>query len=496
MTNNKPFDNCYETLPLACVLISDEYRIKYINPAMVDLLCPAGSQDLLDKSLLDLIAPEDHRKFFDWFDKLDQPAENQPWEILRIPREDSGQQYLLMTGNKETDQQVKCSYLLVGVPYHQSHIEGAHTDHMVQELPKQGTQDQYELLFNKAKIGIAVLNESGVIEESNHAFTEHIGINNVDILHQEYRDILCNQLSRKLHRLINNLNKSRQPYVKDVIAIKTSDREQRIIEISLSDLFNENDNSKKVLLFTEDITNQQDTHIAMLQSEKLALTGRLAASLAHEINNPLQTSLGCLGLIEEMLEENDENDLAVYINLAIEELQRSARIVKKLRDLNRTSDLAERSPVNIQEIIEGVLVLTKNHLYDKQIIPVFPYHGPVATTLASKDQIQQVILNLVMNAIDAMPNGGNIYLDIILTNKPKGISIKIRDTGNGIDPAIKTNLFDPFLTTKEDGLGLGLYICKQIIEDHSGSLDFESEPGQGTEFTIWLPGSVSAQEKE
>jgi two-component system, NtrC family, sensor kinase len=241
------------------------------------------------------------------------------------------------------------------------------------------------------------------------------------------------------------------------------------------------------MIFTEDVTHQQDTHVALLQSEKLALTGRLAASLAHEINNPLQTSLGCLGLVEEMLTEDDQ-DLAVYITMAIEELQRSARIVKKLRDLNRTSDLSERSPINLQEIIDGVLVLTRNHFYDKDIIPVFPYQGPPPVIKASKDQIQQVILNLVMNAIDELPNGGNIFFDIIPTEKPLGIKISVRDTGSGIDPAIENQIFDPFFSTKADGIGLGLYICKQIIEDHAGTLTFRSDRGEGTEFSIWLPG--------
>jgi signal transduction histidine kinase len=249
------------------------------------------------------------------------------------------------------------------------------------------------------------------------------------------------------------------------------------------------------MFFTEDITHQQDTHVALLQSEKLALTGRLAASLAHEINNPLQTSLGCLGLVEEMLTDDDQ-DLAVYIKMAIEELQRSARIVKKLRDLNRTTDLSERSLIDLRELIDGVLVLTRNHFYDKDIVPVFPYQGPPPVIMASKDQIQQVILNLVVNAIDELPNGGKIYFDIIPTEEPQGIKLNIRDTGFGIDPAIENDIFDPFFSTKDDGIGLGLYICKQIIEDHSGTLTFISKIGEGTEFSCWLPGLENSTNKK
>jgi nitrogen-specific signal transduction histidine kinase len=118
-----------------------------------------------------------------------------------------------------------------------------------------------------------------------------------------------------------------------VVTHEIDQEHHKLLEISLSQMSSSFDKSFRYMLITEDISNQQDTHAVLLQSEKLALTGRLAASLAHEINNPLQTSLGCLGLVEEMLEE--ESKLKIYIDLAIKELQRSARIVKKLRDLNQ-----------------------------------------------------------------------------------------------------------------------------------------------------------------
>jgi signal transduction histidine kinase len=178
-------------------------------------------------------------------------------------------------------------------------------------------------------------------------------------------------------------------------------------------------------------------------------------------------------------------------------LQRSARIVKKLRDLNRNTDIKDKEPIDLQEILDGVLVLTKNRLYDRNIVPVYPYQGPPPILSASKDQIQQVLLNLVMNAIDALPEGGNIYLDILHTDDPQGFTVKIRDTGVGMTKEVMENLFDPFFTTKEEGLGLGLYICKRIIGDHNGKLSVESEPGQGTEFSVWLPGlDVDIQDEE
>jgi PAS domain S-box-containing protein len=497
MTDIHTPEKCFENLPLACALLFNHYQIKYLNRHMVNFLNISKNTGYIEKSFLELISKPDQAKFIHMIKNSGHPSDVPEWKIYRVLDGDLVEKQFLMSAQKQnSDPELDCSYLVMGVPVNHGIFAGDLQVQLETQNPLQTTDNRYEHLFNRAKIGIAVLNDSGRIEEMNIAFADHIGAKNADIANQDCKNLLSGNNYEKLYDLITILKKSKQSFVKDVIYVDNADCDQRILEISLSELFNEHENSTKLMLFTEDITHQQDTHAVMLQSEKLTLTGRLAASLAHEINNPLQTSLGCLGLVEEMLDDRDDRDLAIYIKMAIEELQRSARIVKKLRDLNRTTDSSERSPVDIREIIEGVLILTKNHLYDKQIVPVFPYQGPSATALASKDQIQQVILNLVMNAIDAMPNGGNIYLDIIFPNKSKGISIKIRDTGNGIDPEIKANLFDPFITTKEDGLGLGLYICKQIIDSHSGSLDFESELGQGTEFTIWLPDADHPRDKD
>ncbi|MBW6466985.1 MAG: PAS domain S-box protein, partial [Brevefilum sp.] len=419
-----------------------------------------------------------------------------PWKVFTVVGMDQITQPLLINGSISSQQNGNDgAFFIVGLPITLLNIdESSNLFAPNQDFIPLNT-NKYEYLFQNATIGIAVFTTEGMVEEANLTFLEHTGAEISEISGKHFSTIFFDQAKEKLKRLTQMLGRANPPFVKDVVALKGQGDKHRIIEVSLSEFYDEHENSMKLMLFTEDITHQQDTHAALLQSEKLALTGRLAASLAHEINNPLQTSLGCLGLVEEMLDEDDQ-DLAVYINMAVEELQRSARIVKKLRDLNRTSDLSERSLIDLREIIDGVLVLTRNHFYDKDIVPVFPYNGGPPIIMASRDQIQQVVLNLVMNAIDELPNGGNIYFDIFPTDEPKGIKLNIRDTGYGIDPEIEHNIFDPFFTTKDDGIGLGLYICKQIIEDHGGTLHFTSEVGQGTEFSLWLPSLDSSPLKE
>ena len=242
------------------------------------------------------------------------------------------------------------------------------------------------------------------------------------------------------------------------------------------------------MMILQDITKEIDTHEALIQSEKLALTGRLAASLAHEINNPLQVSIGCLGLVDEILDEDDRQaELGIYINMALDELKRGARIVKKLRDLHRKSDPSEKTPIDLKKMINDVLILAKNQLYDRNIVPIFLYKGLPPLIMAVRDQIQSVILNIVINAVDAMPNGGYIYIDLDMTEEPEGIRVKIRDTGRGMDQNVIDHLFDPFFTTKEEGVGLGVYLCNEIINNHDGFIKVESEVGKGSIFSIWLP---------
>jgi PAS domain S-box-containing protein len=467
-------------MPLACFEISGQNQIKAINPFVNEFLKPSNKDELIGKSIFDVLPAEEHQNFLNFINRITPSNSNQQWENFHLISSDGSTNKFLWNGTINTHQDGQDSdYLLIAVPCANNNL----------------SENNFEFLINNAPIGMALLDIDGSIKATNTTFHEHIGKDEGPMVGKHFSEILKKQASDRLFTLSDILQKNQQTYVKDVLTFDISKDDHRIFELTYFVVNDAKGHPTNAILFTEDITNQADTHIALIQSEKLSLTGRLAASLAHEINNPLQTSLGCLGLVEEMLDENDK-ELRVYINLAIDELQRSARIVKKLRDLNRSTDASERCPVDLREIIEGVLMLTKHQLTDKNIVPVFTYHGPPPVISVSRDQIQQVILNLVMNAIDELPHGGNIYFNITLTENPKGVTISIRDTGKGIDPEIAESIFDPFFSTKEEGIGLGLFICKQIIQNHSGTLQFKSEPGQGTEFSIWIPDHEIIERKD
>jgi PAS domain S-box-containing protein len=243
----------------------------------------------------------------------------------------------------------------------------------------------------------------------------------------------------------------------------------------------------------EDITDQKQAQEALIRAEKLKVTSQLVAAVTHEINNPLQTVVGSIGLLQETLNDQSLIRLNPYLRLAQQELRRLGMIVGELRDLQRSCNPEDMERTDLGELITRVVALNMGKAGERHVrIEWFPPDGaPVVLPLVT-DRIHRVFTDLILNAIDAMPDGGKIRIQVVRTSKPAGVSVNFTDTGTGITPDLVPHLFEPFRTTKSTGMGMGLYICRNIVHEHRGQIDVESTPGQGTTFSIWLPmgGSV------
>ena len=231
----------------------------------------------------------------------------------------------------------------------------------------------------------------------------------------------------------------------------------------------------------------------MIQTEKVAALGRLAASIAHEINNPLQAIQGCLTLFTEEMNGSQRHDkLSRYLGIVESEIDRVAVIVSRMRDFSRPLR-EETSPTYIISALESVLDLSAKQLQHNNISVerIWPDEFPVIE--ANPGALRQVFLNLVLNAIDAMPNGGRLRVLVGLDQMSRGrppqpaIRIEFGDSGRGMSQQTLAHLFEPFFTTKENGTGLGLYISHEIITSHHGEIAVSSEIGIGTTFVILLP---------
>jgi len=235
---------------------------------------------------------------------------------------------------------------------------------------------------------------------------------------------------------------------------------------------------------SRDITKEINVQKAMMQQEKLASIGRLSAGVAHEINNPLTTVLTTAMLMQEDLGPN--NPMYQELETITKETLRCRKIVTSLLDFARQTTPTKRE-CDINTIVQESLVLTRKQAAFKDLVMTCELSEGLPPLHMDKGQIQQAIINLLINAIEATPPGGAISIETSYRKRRGTAVITIRDTGKGIGPEDLSNIFDPFFTTKESGTGLGLAITHGIIEQHNGSITVDSKLGEGTTFQITLP---------
>jgi nitrogen fixation negative regulator NifL len=235
-----------------------------------------------------------------------------------------------------------------------------------------------------------------------------------------------------------------------------------------------------------DITDKKNYENQLVQAEKHAAIGRMVGSVTHEINNPLQTIKNCLYLIKQDTGSDSPNKEP--LEMAVSETQRLSNIVGQLRQLYRPQSVQAMQSQELMGIIEEVHSLLIPHLNNSQVVwQPLPGVGHYSISCI-RDQMIEVFLNICMNAIEAMqPDGGTISVNMVPSTDKTQVGVIFSDSGPGIKPEILHHIFEPFITTKEFGLGLGLSICYGIVQKHSGQITVESQPGQGTSFTIWLP---------
>ena len=225
------------------------------------------------------------------------------------------------------------------------------------------------------------------------------------------------------------------------------------------------------------------SQVQLVQSERLAATGRLAASLAHEINNPLQAIHNSLQLMLTFpLEAEEQRE---YLQMADEEVERLIGMVTRILEFARRPQ-REMQPTNLNEVIEKVLTLTSKYLQHRHVVLRQDLLPDAPAVLAIPDELGQVFLNLVLNAVDAMPEGGTLSISSRLT-EDGCLAVAFSDTGHGIPPEHLDRIFEPFFSTKEEGTGLGLTVSYDVVKRHGGKITVQSVMGEGTTFTVWLP---------
>jgi signal transduction histidine kinase len=238
-----------------------------------------------------------------------------------------------------------------------------------------------------------------------------------------------------------------------------------------------------------DLRDRRTLERQILRSQKLAAVGLLAAGIAHEINNPLS---GVVGYSKLLLEK----PLPVAIRAKVEKIaqsgERCRKIVEGVLLFSRQQDGGERRTFDLRQLLDRVIGIGE-YQWRMHNVRIIRETWDEVNVWADSDQLEQVVLNLLSNAVDAMPRGGAVRLAVCATADGNA-SLTIADEGHGIPLDIQTRIFDPFFSTKEigKGTGLGLAISYGIVQDHGGDIVVESNPGQGAKFTVLLPISGRA----
>lgn len=238
----------------------------------------------------------------------------------------------------------------------------------------------------------------------------------------------------------------------------------------------------------ERIAAQRMAESKLVQAAKLAAVGEMAAGIAHELNNPLTSVSGFTELVLDEIPA--ESDLRDDLELVLREAQRARSVVRRLLDFARQSE-SVRVRSDINEILTDVLALVNHLLRTSGVQLMTNLTDGIPWVSLDRNQIKQVFLNLIHNALHAMPTGGNLRISTACQQREKRewLTICLADTGIGIAPENLERVFEPFFTTRarDGGTGLGLSVSYGIVADHGGFIDVESQVGKGSTFTIWLP---------
>lgn len=254
----------------------------------------------------------------------------------------------------------------------------------------------------------------------------------------------------------------------------------------------EGDTISHVITIGEDVTDSRRTQGQIMQSEKLAAVGQLAAGVMHEINNPLATISACVAAITgrlDALSQPEKVSVEEYLEIIDKEVDRCTRIVDGLLDFSRPKGKT-KGPVALNALVDETLFLLKHHQRFKRLTLSLHLDPSIPTAMGNAEQLTQVLMALMLNAVDAMDERGKLSVRTGRSpHRSDEVMLEIEDNGIGIPRADQSKIFEPFYTTKPPGrgTGLGLSICYGIVQEHRGRLEVTSRPGRGSTFRIVLP---------
>lgn len=379
-----------------------------------------------------------------------------------------------------------------------------HSEDMTRQLLKQATTEKVflETIVNGIEDHMMVIDLDYRIIEVNRPLLKMVGLERGDVVGKH-----CYEVS---HHLEKPCSSPDHPCpLKDTVATRKAasathvhfdkDNREHYIHVVCHPLFDEQGWVHRVIDLSRDITKEITDRTRILHDDKMTSLGKLSASVVHEINNPLTGILNFVQLMQRMLGkgvpgEDELGQIQKYLDMVYNETGRVSKTVSNLLAFSRKAK-PEFKPVNLNQLLAETLQLTVYQMRLQGITVERQLAANLLPVMADQGWVKQAFLNLLLNAIDAMPKGGTLTLTT-RNSKRREVVVQVADTGVGIPKESFSQIFEPFYTTKKtgSGVGLGLSVVYGIVRDHKGNIKVDSVVGQGTTFTIRLPAFKPGEE--
>lgn len=328
-------------------------------------------------------------------------------------------------------------------------------------------------------IGLLAIDAGGKIVSFNQTAEWVLKLTSREVLGKKAGEILPQEIEALTAQL-----KAERKVIEEEIDCPLKDGKRIPMDVSVSLLEGDNGTFLGYIILFRDLTEIQELKKEIERSQRLASLGKLAAGIAHEIRNPLSSIKGFATFFNERFKDMPEYQSTAEI--MVKEVDRLNRVITQLLEFARPLEVLKK-PAPIQRLIQHSLKMIEGEAQSKNIGITTKFSPEIDEVPIDQDRINQVLLNLYINAVEAMENGGVLFVALSREDDTQKVRITVSDTGIGIRKEDLVHIFDPYFTTKQSGTGLGLAIVHKIIESHKGEVKIESEYGKGTTVTIILP---------
>jgi PAS domain S-box-containing protein len=344
-----------------------------------------------------------------------------------------------------------------------------------------------ESIVESINVGLLAVDLEGRITHCNSALEEMLGVYRDEAIGRHVEELFAEDFTETLQQVLGNA-KWHLTELRHIYKLHTASSTGRslVLNIALAPLQADRQGRTGALIVLEDVTARMRLEEQLQQREKLSSIGLLAAGVAHEVNTPLTGVSSYTQMLMGMLPETDPKH--ALLQKVRRQADRASDIVNNLLNFSRTGGATEFTELSINQVLDDTLQLLEPQLRRSLIEIVRHYDPDIPKAYGNAVKLQQIFTNLILNARDAIPEGGRIMLSTS-SNDEDTLTVEVSDTGIGIAPENVAKIYDPFYTTKGvgRGTGLGLAVSYGIVQEHSGHISVESTPGKGTTFRITLP---------